>query len=703
MKRMRVLIVTDDANMGGTYRVAEQLATGLGKFSDLHFACAFNDKNAASCAKIARGGAHMHDYQISERNLDRSAFAFPETEALLDDCNPDILLLIEAAEIWSLLALKQTAQRRKIPYVSVINLLSANCLERFVELRERSIEALNAAHAIIFVSNATRLRFEALFPEVDSVKHVVPNSCPDSFFLSERAEARLALRESLGIQEDEAVFLTAARIEPRKGQRLCVEALQRIRDREGVSGIRLAFAGGGLNGHMDNLQRAVEEKGLSENVIFLGPRSDIPDLLDASDVFMLASYAEGMPLSIIEAMAKGRPIVATAVDGIPEQIDEASGILVPSPTLSESACVDALADAMAYLRSDRPARCEMGRRAKQRATNLFSESRMFRDYQQILMEIRGSAFYRPSFGFTTIRRLFGQRRASSQIKLQAGDVIDFSNPLQCWNYARSGWNQTEEDGVWSDGARSHIKVRMQEKARVWRLTFDLTPFVPGGLHQATDILVNGKHIDSWVFDADARKSRSVDVPMKGAKDKRLLEIALVHKKSISPHAVDGSEDSRELALFLHSLKVEPALPLESRSVIYFSDPRRCWNYAKEGWHQAEGAGIWSDGALSVIQLRMRERRLCWRLTFDLTPFVPSGHRQDIDVVVNGNPLVCWIFGLQSRESLTVDVPMKDANDRRLLDIRLVHKKPMSPRAFNLGDDSRNLGVFLHAIKIEPAL
>jgi hypothetical protein len=138
-------------------------------------------------------------------------------------------------------------------------------------------------------------------------------------------------------------------------------------------------------------------------------------------------------------------------------------------------------------------------------------------------------------------------------------------------------------------------------------------------------------------------------------------------------------------------------------VIDFSDPQRCWNYAKDGWHQAERAGIWSDGALSVIQLRMRERKLSWRLTFDLTPFVPSGHPQDIDVVVNGKPLVSWIFGLPSRESRTVDVAMKDASDRRLLDIRLVHKRPMSPRAFNLSDDSRNLGVFLHAIKIEPAL
>ena len=115
MKKSRLLIVTDDANMGGTYRVAEQLAKGLVKFFDVQFACTFNAKNAASCIAIATAGSRIYDYQVSERNLERSAFAVVEAEEILDKTFPDMLLLVEGAEIWSLLALKQVAKRRAIP------------------------------------------------------------------------------------------------------------------------------------------------------------------------------------------------------------------------------------------------------------------------------------------------------------------------------------------------------------------------------------------------------------------------------------------------------------------------------------------------------------------------------------------------------------------------------------------------------------
>ena len=127
----------------------------------MRFACAFNAKNAAPCIAIATAGARIHDYQVSERNLERSTFAVPEAEEILDRTDPDMLLLVKGAEIWSLLALKQVAKRRAIPYVTVVNLLSADCLERFTRLREPAIEAMQGAHAIIFVSNASKRAFEA--------------------------------------------------------------------------------------------------------------------------------------------------------------------------------------------------------------------------------------------------------------------------------------------------------------------------------------------------------------------------------------------------------------------------------------------------------------------------------------------------------------------------------------------------------------
>jgi glycosyltransferase involved in cell wall biosynthesis len=586
MKKSRLLIVTDDAIMGGTYRVAEQLAKGLVKFFDVQFACAFNAKSAASRIAIATAGARVHDYQASASNLERSAFAVPEAAEILDRTDPDMLLLVEA-EVLSLLALKQVAKRRAIPYVTVVNLLSADCLERFTQLREPAIEAMQGAHAIIFVSNASKRTFEALLPQICSPRFAIANSCPDKFFLATGEGVRAAVRKALGIGDHELVFLTAARIEPRKGQILCLEALERIRDRYNISGIRLLWAGDDTSGHTDGLRKAIEKKELSDNVLFLGPRDDIPNLLEACDVFVLTSYAEGMPLSIIEAMAKARPVIATSVDGIPEQIDDLSGILVPSPSNSEAACVDAIADAMTFMRENSAARVAMGKCARSRATRLFSEDRMIREYAEILSDLalarrnaqrNGSWFGRfslqekTSFTSSICSRLgdFEQAMAArlvvvkrkysidamSKFELEPGSVIDFSDPLQCWEHARRGWCQTESEGVWSEGTVSIIELRMRQRMKRLRIVFDLTPFVPPGLRQRTDVVVNGRQICSWDFGVPTRETCAIDVSMNRPKDKRLAEIQLIHRTPRAPKAFDMGDDSREIAIFLHEIRVE---------------------------------------------------------------------------------------------------------------------------------------------------
>lgn len=583
MTRMRVLIVTDDANMGGTYRVAEQLVFGLREYFDVQFACSCNAKNAASRSAMAEAGAAVLDYGASERNLQRSAFAFRDAARLVETVEPAVLLLVESAEIWSLLALKKVAELRGIPYVTAINLLSADCLSRFGELRERSIDALRAAQAIIFVSNASRRRFEALLPEVGRPLHVVSNSCPDKFFAPVDRDARMAARQRLGLCDDDLVFFTAARIEPRKGQPLCLEALARLRDREGLNGIRFVFAGGGAQGDIDEFRRAIEAKGLSGNVSYLGPRNDVPSLLEASDVFVLASYAEGMPLSIIEAMAKGRPVIATEVDGIPEQLDRLSGILVPSPSKGETACIEAIADAMAFLRREARARLDMGRCAKLRALQLFSENRMIFEYARILSEVVASATPRENassfrrskrrpFALVDLLRGLDDARDVARRRdiardwrrgLAPGSAIEFSDPLQCWLHAGDGWSQAESDGVWSDGATSTLELGLRRPVGRLRIVFDLRPFVPPGHRQETDVLVNGVKVDAWVFDAYLREERVVDLRTSDIGRGETLEIRFVHKSAASPHAFGLSADSRELAIFLYEIKIERIPFMES--------------------------------------------------------------------------------------------------------------------------------------------
>lgn len=115
--------------------------------------------------------------------------------------------------------------------------------------------------------------------------------------------------------------------------------------------------------------------GRSYPIAFLGQRADVPDILNAADVFVLASEREGAPLSVMEAMAMGKPVIATAVGGVPELvIHRATGLLVAPGSRSD------LVRAMRSLVDDPRARRAMGRRARVHALANFSARRMASSY-----------------------------------------------------------------------------------------------------------------------------------------------------------------------------------------------------------------------------------------------------------------------------------------------------------------------------------
>jgi glycosyltransferase involved in cell wall biosynthesis len=115
---------------------------------------------------------------------------------------------------------------------------------------------------------------------------------------------------------------------------------------------------------------AVQAGGLSERVELLGARADIPELLARSDVFVLSSRSEGFPVSILEAMAAGLPVVATDVGGVAEAVEDGeTGFLVPA------ADSEALARALERLVSDADLRRRLGAAGRARALRLFDVPR----------------------------------------------------------------------------------------------------------------------------------------------------------------------------------------------------------------------------------------------------------------------------------------------------------------------------------------
>lgn len=134
------------------------------------------------------------------------------------------------------------------------------------------------------------------------------------------------IRESLGFSKDNLVLLVMARLEPQKGHKILLQALSLLCGE--IPKIRLICLGTGTL--KEELTKIARELDLESIVRFVGFQSNVADWLAAADIGVLPSFYEGLPLTAVETLAAGVPLVATAVDGTPEVvIDGRTGLLVP--------------------------------------------------------------------------------------------------------------------------------------------------------------------------------------------------------------------------------------------------------------------------------------------------------------------------------------------------------------------------------------
>jgi glycosyltransferase involved in cell wall biosynthesis len=150
-------------------------------------------------------------------------------------------------------------------------------------------------------------------------------------------------RSALGWRDDDIVIGCVARLEPEKSHELLLEAVREVRKR--LPHTRLLLMGDG--GERERLLAIAQALGLNGSIKFLGIRGDIPELLGTCNLVALASSREGLPIALLEAMAAGKPVVATRVGSVPELVkDGQTGVLVPPGD------VDAMVSALHGLISD---------------------------------------------------------------------------------------------------------------------------------------------------------------------------------------------------------------------------------------------------------------------------------------------------------------------------------------------------------------
>ena len=201
------------------------------------------------------------------------------------------------------------------------------------------------------------------------------------------AGARERIRAELGYTATDFVAVLVARLHELKDHQTALRAVDAARKQ--IPGLRLLLAGDG--DQRAAIEQTIRDRGLAQTVTLAGTRKDVADLLAASDVFLMSSISEGIPLTVIEAMAARRPVVSTAVGGLPELVQHGvTGFLAASGDHA------ALAASLIELYRHPELRERMADVAAQRASENFSLDGMLHAYRDVYHDVLNRSHLRHS-------------------------------------------------------------------------------------------------------------------------------------------------------------------------------------------------------------------------------------------------------------------------------------------------------------------
>jgi glycosyltransferase involved in cell wall biosynthesis len=203
----------------------------------------------------------------------------------------------------------------------------------------------------------------------------IPNGVPVEE-LRRQARGGSPTRSDLGLPDDATVLMHVGVFRIEKNQAASLELTRRLREQLGD--VRLVFVGGGRR--RDEIERRARAMG-ADWALFLGMRDDVPALLALADLMILPSLSDAMPMTVLEAMALGVPVVASAVGDVPALLSRGGGLCAPPGDL------DAFADACLALLSDEGRRREVGARGRTVA-GCFDSGVMVRRYMALFEAAR---------------------------------------------------------------------------------------------------------------------------------------------------------------------------------------------------------------------------------------------------------------------------------------------------------------------------
>jgi glycosyltransferase involved in cell wall biosynthesis len=363
-KKIRVLHIVPTLSPGGAERVAVHIVTGL-------------NPQRYEAAVVSLGRREKSDLErlLVEAGVEVRYLGKPpgfdyrmyfRLHRVLVEYRPDIVhthIQVLRYALPSMLLLKRTSLLHTVH----------NLAEREVEPMARFIQRYAFNHGVVPVGVATEVArsVERLYG-IEKCR-VISNGIPTDRYAHPQT-TRKGWREREGFGDDDVLFVCVARFAPQKNHALLLKAF--AQGPASYPRAHLVLVGEGTL--RVQLEEMVKNLGLTGQVHFLGLRTDIPEVLGAMDVFALGSDYEGNPLSVMEAMASGLPIVSTAAGGVPTLFESGKeGLMV------QTGDVQGLSHSMVSLLRNRELRQGFGAAAAQRARERFDVSTMVQAHETL--------------------------------------------------------------------------------------------------------------------------------------------------------------------------------------------------------------------------------------------------------------------------------------------------------------------------------
>lgn len=371
---LRVIHVLYALRTGGTEKTTCRLVRALGLPRFEHVICVLDGEEAMD------PGVRVIDLEQGRRR-----FLFPRFLNLFRRERPDVV----HSRNWGAIEAVLAAKLAGVPLV--IHSEHGRNLDAIAgePWRRRFIRRISfrAASRLVCVTEELKRHYCLHIGAVAERFEVVPNGVDTERYKPDAA-ARAAVRRQLGIGGDTVVIGTVGRLDPVKNQQTLLRAAENV-IQEGLNAHVVLIGDGACRATLNDF--VVASSWLQGRVSFLGDRNDVQSLLNAFDIFVLPSLSEGMSNTLLEAMATALPVVASAVGGNPEVVEDGvSGLLFP---VSES---QVLVRILARLGRNSHERLELGAAARARVQRQFSFAATVEKYAQLYGAARR---YRPASSF----------------------------------------------------------------------------------------------------------------------------------------------------------------------------------------------------------------------------------------------------------------------------------------------------------------